>query len=122
LTSIEPEEPDMDVTHEIRDGVVVTSVTGSIDALTAPALAEHLSAHMAAGRASVVADLSGVDYTSSAGLRTLLGALKDARQRGGDFRLSGVQPQVRRVLDLSGFTSIVRIYDGVDEAVASFAP
>lgn len=111
----------MDVSSEIRDDVVVTSVRGSIDALTAAALAEHLAAHLAAGRVAVVADMSGVDYTSSAGLRALLGALKDARQRGGDLRLAGVQSPVRRVLELSGFTSIVRIYEQPDEAVASFA-
>lgn len=111
----------MEVSSQIRDGVVVTSVRGSIDALTAPALSEHWSGHLAAGRVSVVADLTGVDYTSSAGLRTFLGALKDARQRGGDFRLAAVQSQVRRVLDLSGFTSILRIYGEVDEAVASFS-
>jgi anti-sigma B factor antagonist len=60
-------------------------------------------------------------YTSSAGLRALLATVKDARSRGGDLRLAAVNPAVRKVLDLSGFTSILKVYDEVDEAVASYA-
>ena len=49
-----------------------------------------------------------------------MATLKDARRQGGDFRLAGVQPPVLRVLELSGFTSILKLYGDVDEAVASF--
>ena len=54
------------------------------------------------------------------GLRALLTTLKDARRNGGDFRIAGVQPAVLRVLELSGFTSILKLYGDVGAAVASF--
>jgi anti-anti-sigma factor len=62
-----------------------------------------------------------VDYTSSAGLRVLLGAIKDTRSQGGDLRLTGVQPDVLKVLNLSGFTNILKMFETVDSAIASYS-
>ena len=61
-----------------------------------------------------------MDYTSSAGLRVLLGTVKRARSGGGDLRLAGPNPDVRKVLDLSGFTGILKVFETVDDALASF--
>jgi anti-anti-sigma factor len=72
------------------------------------------------GAAKIVADLEGVDYTSSAGIRSLLAILKAARRKNGDLRLACVQPYVRKVLEMSGFTSLFQLYDDVGTAVASF--
>jgi len=111
----------MEVNVEQRGDVAVVAVTGSIDANTAPALAGAFTAEIGKGNVRLVADFSGVGYTSSAGLRALLGALKEARQQGGDFRLAGVRPVVFRVLELSGFTSILKHFDDVQGAVESYA-
>jgi anti-anti-sigma factor len=110
----------MAIAIDQRPGVTVVSVTGSLDALTAEPLLAAIHEQMLAGHTHIVASLHALEYTSSAGLRVLLSTLKDARQRGGDLRLAAVQDRVRRVLDLSGFTSILKCYPDVDAAVASF--
>jgi anti-sigma B factor antagonist len=110
----------MDITAEQRTHVTVMSITGSVDGLTAPALAQSFRQQIAEGHVRLVADLSLVHYTSSAGLRALLEALKETRQRGGDLRLAAVQPDVQRVLELSGFTGILKVFGEVEAAVASF--
>jgi len=101
--------------------VQVVSIKGSLDALTAPELADTLSTQLKNGNAKLVADLAELDYTSSAGLRVLLNSVKDARQKGGDLRLAAVQANVDKVLELSGFKTIIKTYPDVDSAVASFA-
>lgn len=103
-----------------QDHVTVVAVVGSLDALTADTLTAALQEQVQAGHTRLVAALEGLEYTSSAGLRVLLGTLKDARQRGGDLRLAGAQERVRRVLELSGFLSILKSYPDVPSAVASF--
>lgn len=110
----------MEIRSEQREQVTVVSIDGSVDGLTAPSLAQSFRQLIAEGHVRLVADLSGVSYTSSAGLRALLEALKESRQRGGDLRLAAVQPDVYRVLDLSGFTGILKLYPDVGAAVASF--
>ena len=101
--------------------VTILALTGSIDALSAPKITEHINGFISDGKIKLVADLKGVNYTSSAGLRVLLGAIKDTRAKGGDMRLSGVQPDVLKVLNLSGFTNILKIFETVDDAVSSYA-
>lgn len=110
----------MDIAIDRRPGVTVVSVAGSLDALTADELLAALSAEVRDGQAHLVAAFAGLEYTSSAGLRVLLATLKEARRAGGDLRLAAVQERVRRVLDLSGFTGILKCYPDVDAAVASY--
>ena len=110
----------MEIQDRQVDGVTVLSLTGSIDAMTAPKITEYIHALVAKGNTKLVADFSGVDYTSSAGLRVLLGAIKETRAQSGDMRLTSVQPDVLKVLNLSGFTNILKLFDELDAAVASY--
>jgi len=111
----------MDVKVNTQDNVTVVSVAGSIDAMTSPRLSEALDEQLQAGNVNIVADLGAVDYTSSAGLRSMLASLKESRRRGGDFRIAAVQPPVFRVLEMSGFTTILKHFDSVGDAVESFS-
>jgi len=89
--------------------------------MTAPKITEFIQDQISNGNIKLVADFSGVDYTSSAGLRVLLGAIKETRALGGDLRLSGVRSDVLKVLNLSGFTNILKMFDKVDAAIASYS-
>jgi anti-sigma B factor antagonist len=112
---------DLKIHLDHRGEVTVAEIVGNVDTVTADELLATLESALAEGRVRLVGDLSGVGYTSSAGLRALLGTMKDARRRGGDLRLAAVGEKVLKVLQLSGFTSILRLYDDVDAAVASYA-
>lgn len=100
--------------------MITVHIAGSVDGLTAEGLQQVFSGELAAQHHKLVAAFGEVDYTSSAGLRVLLATLKQARSRGGDLRLAALNPDVRKVLDLSGFTNILSVFDTVDDAVKSF--
>jgi anti-sigma B factor antagonist len=102
------------------DSVTVSIIQGSVDSLNADQLSLSFNQSILEGRVQLVADFSEVTYTSSAGLRALLGAVKDSRRLGGDLRIAAVQPSVSRVLSLSGFTSIIKIYADRESAIASY--
>lgn len=110
----------MQIEVERRGSVTVAEVHGNVDGLTSAELSRVLGGEVAADGHQLVVSLAGVDYTSSAGLRVLLSLVKEARTRGGDVRLAAVRDNVRKVLDLSGFTSILKLFPSVDAAVASF--
>lgn len=109
---------EIDVRHDGQ--VTVLVVQGSIDALTADAFLKAMEEEVAQGHRRLVIDLSGTSYASSAGLRAVLVALKECRQQGGDLRLAALHKGVARVFEMSGFNSILKIYDEVDAAVDSF--
>lgn len=111
----------MNITHEDKGSVSIVSITGSLDALTAPQLTDYLNTQIGAGKSKLVVDLSGLAYTSSAGLRVLLNAVKESRQHGGDLRVAAVRPTVNKVFEMSGFTSIMKFFADVDGAVKSFS-
>lgn len=96
------------------------SITGNIDTMTAPNVGDFILGEIAGGNIRLIADLSGVDFISSAGLRVLLGAVKATRSRGGDFRLTGVGQDVRHVLELSGFSRILHCFDDLEQALESY--
>lgn len=111
----------MEIETTRTGSITVVGIRGSVDGLTADDLMRAFSERVTEGSVQLVADCSALDYTSSAGLRSLLGAVKLARQHGGDLRLAAIQTQVLRVLELSGFTSILKHYPDVQSAVVSFA-
>ena len=111
----------MEIQVDSVEDIAVVSIAGSLDALTAPDLARFFSGQIAEGHVQLVADLEQLEYTSSAGLRAILGAVKEARQEGGDLRLAAAQPAVQKLLNLSGFTSILKVFPEIDSAVASYS-
>ena len=111
----------MEINVDHFDQATVIAVQGSIDALTADSFMQAMQSQVEAGRNRLVADLSNVSYASSAGLRAILVVVKECRRVGGDLRLAAVQKGVYRVFEMSGFNSILKMFDDVQEAVASYS-
>ena len=112
----------LEVEFEQSGTVTVAHLSGSIDGLTSETLSQAMSGALAEGRSRLIGDFARIEYVSSAGLRALLATLKEARRLGGDLRLAAVGADVYRVLDLSGFTSILKLYPDLSAAIASFGP
>ncbi len=103
------------------DDVVSIVLKGRIDANTAPTIEQKLFSLISEGSCKLVADLSQVRFISSAGLRTLVAALKEAKRKRGDLRLAGMQKQVQEVVDLTGLCTIFKIYASAEDATRSFS-
>ena len=101
--------------------VITIILRGRIDANVAPDIEQKLLSLIIEGSCKLVADLSEVKFISSAGLRTLVAALKEAKRKGGDLRLAGMQRQVQEVLDLTGLDTIFQIYTRAEDAIRSFS-
>lgn len=105
--------------------VVVLSPRGRVDHVTAEALKTALAPHLARcgeGQDHVVLDFAGVDYISSAGLRILMLAAKQAKAQRGFLAVAAVQPLVQEILEISKFTLVIRTLPSVREAVAAASP
>lgn len=94
---------------------------GRIDGSVAPELGDKLSELMDSGRFKLVLNIKDVSYLSSAALRELISTWKNCRRwNRGDMRLAEVNPNIRKVLDLTGLDRQFLIYDTEAEAVGSF--
>jgi len=86
--------------------VCVIAIEGDVDAGTAPDLEHRLHELMQSAERKLVLDLAAVPYVSSAFLGVVLTTARDIRQRRGDLRLANLQPSVRAVFDLAGFSEL----------------
>jgi anti-sigma B factor antagonist len=104
---------------EASDKVTVLKVIGELDLSTNELLREPLVGAAEAGR-SVVVDLSECEFVDSSGIRALLIGHEAATGNGEGGRqvvLAQPQPQVMRVLDMTGVGEAVPIHESVDEAL-----
>jgi len=65
--------------------------------------------------------LSEVTFISSAGLRSLVAALKQAKKEKGDLRLAEMGTKVKEVFEITGLSTVFSIYHSAEEAVRSFS-
>ena len=61
-----------------------------------------------------------LDYISSAGLRVLLAAAKQLKGIDGELRICSLNEVVREVFDISGFTTIFKVFGSESEALDGF--
>lgn len=98
-------------------GITVISLNGRLDAETSGDLAMKFAALIEAKKNCLILDMAELEYISSAGLRVILEATKKTRALGGDTYLVRIQEYVAKVLEISGLSSFLKIYDSVESAI-----
>ena len=96
------------LSEETKSGWCVVSVRGRADAESADELEAALRKAVAANP-KVAADLGGLDYISSAGLRALIQAARAAQSKGVDLAICSPTASVKKVFDMSGLHQILNI-------------
>ena len=94
---------------EIKKNATETTieVVGRLDTITSPALEKAINEAIDSIQ-SLVLDLKGLEYISSAGLRVLLAAQKKM-QKIGTMKVSNVREEIMEVFELTGFADILTI-------------
>jgi anti-anti-sigma factor len=72
--------------------------------------------------ATVVVDLSGVEYMDSSGVGALVEGQQILRGYGGAFRLAGLQDAVRQVFKFAKLEKVFEIYQDAEGALAGPRP
>lgn len=94
----------------------VIAVSGEVDLATAP----QLEAAIAAVDAGVVvADLTGVTFIDSTGLRVLIGAHEAARDTGGRFAIVVDDGPVTKLFSITGVGDWLDVHDSLAAATAN---
>jgi anti-sigma B factor antagonist len=98
-------------------GVPVLLVSGEIDVASAPEFHASLSDLIGQGTEIVIVDLSQVSFIDSTGLGVLVGAEKQMRDAGQALRLVVTQPQILRLLELTGLDQVFTVLSNGNDAV-----
>jgi len=99
-------------------GVQTIELSGRIDALTSPELEIQLCQLKEVDL--LILDFRRVDYISSAGLRVMLILAGDLKKKGGELLLFGLNESVHEIFVISGFDTIIRVFDTYDDINLAF--
>ena len=98
----------MNIQAEKDNGKLIIKPKGRLDTKTASVLADKLY-EIWGDTKELIFDFSGLEYTSSAGLRVLLAVQQKMDERGGSMKVININESIRQVFDLSGFFSIIDV-------------
>jgi anti-sigma B factor antagonist len=111
--------PVMEVLEQRAGDTLVLEVVGRIDAVTAKLFEAAVLTPVQSSETPVVLDLDRLKYISSAGLRVILLAARQQKQKNAKFALCNLHDEVRDVFEISGFAKILDIYPSREAAVAA---
>jgi len=97
---------------------LVLKVKGRMDAVTAPEFEAYCAKLMEAGDKAFIVELAGLEYISSAGLRSILAVAKKLKAVQGDIRFCGLKGMVQEVFSISGFSTMFPIADTAEAAAS----
>jgi anti-sigma B factor antagonist len=107
----------MNIETRIVETKALLTCTGRMDAVSAPRFETACMELLAQGHASLVADLSDLEYISSAGLRSILSSVKKLKASGGSLAFCGLSGMVDEVFRVSGFLKLFRIHASAADAL-----
>jgi len=88
---------------------------GSIDTNTCGLLEEKLDFILKGITKTLIFDMEGVNYISSAGLRVIFKAQKSLKQKDGQFLITNLQPQVKKVFEIINALPTLKVFSSVQE-------
>jgi anti-sigma B factor antagonist len=107
----------MEIKTKNEQSAVVVSIKGRVDTVTASELERCLSELIDRGENLLILNMTDLDYISSAGLRVVLSAAKKLKVKQGDILLTGLLGVVKEVFEISGFSTIFKIFDTEEDAL-----
>ena len=110
----------MDILSETKDNITIVRFEGNLDTNTSNDAQDYLNKAIDDGASKVVVCFDKVDFVSSAGLRVLLATAKKLGGGGGALRVCGLNETVAEVFEISGFSTILNVFQSETEALAGF--
>jgi anti-anti-sigma factor len=103
----------------MEPGVAVVAVSGRLvlgrDVERLQSVVDEM---VAKGQQKFVMDLGAMDYADSSGIGTIVSCLTAIKKAGGDLRVAGANPRIRRMFSLTGIDGLFSMYPTVAEAAA----
>ena len=107
----------MEIKKIVTDKILTVELSGRLDAVTSLDLDGELKKSFD-GMDKIIFDLKDLNYIASAGLRILLKYQKKSEKEGLLMTIKNVQPEVREVLDMTGFSDFLNIEENSEKKLS----
>jgi len=99
----------MKVNISNQEGKTIVRLDGRLDTSNVEQFQQDIAPLMQGEKPNIEIDCTGMTYTSSQGLRMFLMMQKSVMSRGGKMVMIHMNPQVKEVFDITGFSNIIAI-------------
>ncbi len=99
----------MEITINKQDNKTLVVLNGRIDTTNADQFQQDMAQLMEEENPDIDIDCTEMSYTSSQGLRIFLMLQKSVMKHGGKMVMRNMNPQVKEVFDITGFSNIITI-------------
>ncbi len=110
----------MQLSIKSTNEVKILAFEGKLDTGTSPDAQQQLTRLIEAGGNRFLVNFEKLDYISSAGLCVLLAAAKQLKGIDSELRICSLNEVVAEVFDISGFTTIFKVFRSESEALDGF--
>ncbi len=101
-----------------KTGVYIVKLEGRLDTETYLLLDEKITSLLETATRVLILDMSDLDYISSAGVRVVFKAKKGLSESGGEFMMTNLKPQIRKVFEIINALPTISIFKNIEEADA----
>jgi anti-anti-sigma factor len=103
-------------TDKINDFSIVR-INGRVDTTNYNEFETIIMGLIGSGENNVIIDCANLNYISSSGLRVFLIAQKKLMALKGKLHLCNMQPAIKEIFDISGFSTIFKIFGSEADAL-----
>jgi anti-anti-sigma factor len=97
----------LEINREDCDGEIVLKCSGRLDANQAGHLNDYIDRLVREGLYQISLDLTGIEYLSSAGIRSLVTQYKNLKAINGQFHIAAMSENVKQVLNMVGMVEML---------------
>lgn len=92
-----------------EDGKTIIKTAARIDTMNAAQFEQDIQPALADGGVEIVMDCSDLTYMASSGLRVIQKTMRTVMQHKGEFKMVNVNPEIYKVLAMTGFTKFMKV-------------
>lgn len=98
-----------------KPGIVTLLLVGTIDTETSSVLDEEICSVTTETTKTLVLDMAGVEYITSAGVGIIANAKTSMKQKGADLAMINLQPQVKKVFEIVRLLPVLNVFASKEE-------
>jgi anti-sigma B factor antagonist len=100
---------------QTKPGLVTLSLVGKIDADNYVILDREIGRVLTEPVKTLILDMQGVDFITSAGIGTIVKATTTLKRKGGDIAMINLQPQVKTVFEIIRLLPTLNVFESTKE-------
>jgi len=97
-----------------EDGKTIIKTAARIDTMNAAQFEQDIQPALADGGVEIIMDCSDLTYMASSGLRVIQKTMRTVMQHKGEFKMINVNPEIYKVLAMTGFTKFMKVEKKID--------